>query len=184
MKEFSQHLDPVSLDALVALSGSKIQSLLSHDGGIDAGSALITVASISIPMGPDRFLVLENDWADTPQECINYFFLSARIATAPKNIFYNPRPGPGGTCYQSDHLSLHLGSAASVERIGILCATDRGSAESVSYDAGLLIARCDGLEVAIVRQQSIAAFLQIAHTKQDIARVTAGLEVRLTVDGP
>jgi hypothetical protein len=71
-----------------------------------------------------------------------------------------------------------------VERIDVLCATERGAAESVSYDAGLLMTRCDGLAVAIVRQQSIAAFLQIAHTKQDIARVAAGLDVRLTVGGP
>ncbi|WP_242102014.1 hypothetical protein [Lysobacter sp. M2-1] len=183
MREFRQHLDKASFDALNVLLGSKIQSLFSPDCDVDAGSALITVPSVSIPIGLERFVVLDNDWADTPEEWINYFFLSARIANTPKDIFYNPNPGPGGTNYKSDHLSLHLGPTASVETIDVLCAAETGSEESVSYDAGLLIARRDGLRVAIVRQQSIAAFLQFAHTEQDIAQVTAGLDVRCTVAG-
>jgi hypothetical protein len=43
MKEFRQHLDKASLDALGAHLGSKIQSFLISGGGIDARSAQITV---------------------------------------------------------------------------------------------------------------------------------------------
>lgn len=183
MKEFCQHMDEASIEALSVLLGSNIQSLFSPDCDIDVGSALITVPSVSIPIGPEKFIVLDSDWTDTPEEWINYFFLSARVASAPKDIFYDPNPGPGGANYKADHLSFHLGPTASVQSIEILCATETGLEESVSYDAGLLITRRDGLKFAIVRQQSITAFLQIAHTDQDIARVTTGLDVRRIVAG-
>ncbi|WP_185814677.1 hypothetical protein [Xanthomonas sp. SS] len=183
MKEFRQHMDEASIEALNVLLGSRIQSLISPDCDLDLGSTLITVASISIPIGPERFIVLENEWTDTPEEWINYFFLSARIATAPKDIFYDPNPGPGGAKYKADHLRFHLGPRENLERVDVLCATEAGSVESVSYDAGLIITMRDGLKFAIVRQQSIAALLQIAHTEQDIARATAGLDVRCTVAG-
>jgi hypothetical protein len=184
MREFNQHLDKASLDALNALLGSKIQSILSPDCDVDFGSAVITVSSISIPLGPERFFVLNNDWTDTPKEYIDYFFLSAHVATEPQGTFYNPKPGPGGFNYKPDHLSLHLGPSASVIRVDILSATQKGASESVSYDAGLLIERCDGRKIAIVRLQSITGYLQIAHTSQDIAQAIAGLAVRSSVAGP
>jgi hypothetical protein len=179
MKEFRQHLDEASVEALGALCGSRIQSILAPDCEIDARSALITVSSVSIPIGPARFIVLGNEWADTPQEWMHYFFLSVRIAPAPQCISYNPDPGPAGARYKCDHLCVHLGPMERVEKIEVLCATETGSKERVAYDAGLVLTRADSHQIAIVREQSIAARLQIAHTRREIARVTAGLNVRV-----
>ncbi len=181
MNDVHQHLDTASHEALLVLAGSTIQFVLSADCEMQAGSALITVQTLSIPIGSNGFCVIANDWEDTPEEWIDYYVLSARIATEPDRIHYTPNPGPGGAHYRADHLGLALGAAARVGSIDILMATENGAAESVTYDAGLLISRADGLRIAIVRQQSIAGFLQIAHTEADIARVTTDLEVRCSV---
>lgn len=181
MLDFQQHLSQESLDALSVLLDSRIQSVISHDCDIDAGSSILTVASLSIPIGKSRFVIIENDWADTPKNCIDYYFLSARTAPNPLNIHYEPESGPGGSNYKADHLSLHLGAQAQVTKIDVLFATEIGSEESVCYDAGLVLTREDGLRLAIVRQESISGFLHIAHTEPDIAALTASLEVRLSL---
>ena len=181
MQDYQQHLSQESLDALSALLDSKIQSVLSHDCDIDAGSSILTVVSLSIPIGKARFVIIENDWADTPKNYIDYYFLSARTAPDPLNIHYEPEPGPGGSNYKADHLSLHLGAQAQVTRVDVLSATEVGSEESAYYDAGLVITREDGLRLAIVRQESISGFLHIAHAEPDIAALTTGLKVRMSL---
>ena len=182
MQDYVQQLSAESLEALSALLDSRIQTVLSHDCDIDVGSSIITVGSLSIPIGKARFVIIENDWADTPENWIDYFFLSARTATEPLNIYYEPDPGPGGSNYKADHLSLHLGAQAQVTRIDVLSATEVGSEETVNYDAGLLITREDGTRLAIVRHESIAGFLDIAHTAGDITQLTTGLEVRMSLN--
>ncbi|HEU4951987.1 MAG TPA: hypothetical protein VFT46_08530 [Holophagaceae bacterium] len=183
MHDYRQHLSEESLEALSVLSESKIQSVLSHSCDIEAGSSILTVVSLSIPIGKRKFLIIENDWADTPRDWINYYFLSARIATSPANIWYESEPGRGGANYKGDHLTLHLGAQNQVARIDVLSAVEMGSRESVHYDAGLLITREDGLKLAIVRQESITGFLRIAYEARDITELTAGLIIRVSL-GP
>ncbi|MBT2867787.1 hypothetical protein JQK19_11095 [Chromobacterium violaceum] len=181
MQNYQQHLSQESLDALSTLLDSKIQSVISHFCDIDAGSSILTVTSLSIPIGKAKFIIIDNDWADTPKNYINYYFLSIRIAANPSNIHYEPEPAPGGANYKADHLSLHLGAQAQVKRIDVLSASEVGPEESVDYDAGLLITREDGLRLAIVRQESISGFLQIAHTETEITTLTTGLDMRLSL---
>lgn len=178
MKNYTQELSSESFDALRHLLASKIQNVLSPDCSIAAGSSIITVSSLSIPIGQGRFAIFENDWGDTPAEYIDYFCLSVRIDLAPLAIYFEPNPAPKGFNYKSDHLSLSLGTQTQVAKIEVLSAIEIGSEETVKYDAGLLITRNDGLRLAIVREKSIAGFLQIAHTDSDIAMLTTDLKIR------
>ncbi len=175
MQEFCERLDEESIDALSLLLGSKIQVLWSPSCEIEAGSSVITVESISIPVkrdiGQNGFVIVRNDWSDTPVKALDYYFLSVRVDSVPRLIAYSPR--------KLDHLSLHLGAEAQVTKIEILEDSETAEQESVRYDAGLVITRCDGLRFAIVRQNSILGWLQIAHTESEIAQLTADLTVRV-----
>jgi len=181
MQIYEEHLSQESIDALSVLLGSNIQAVLSHDCDADFGSAVLTVQSISIPIGRERFVIIENDWTDTPESAIDYYFLSVRIAESPDLIDYVPFPGPGGSNYKADHLRLRLGAESKVTKIEVLSASEADSEESVNYDAGLIITRNDGLKVAFIRQESIAGLIHIVHTETDIEKLTTNLEVRLSL---
>ena len=181
MDRFIRHLDEASLEAIDALRASNIQTLMSPDCDATAGSAVITVGAVSIPLQSGRFFILENDWADTPKEWIDYFMLTARTASEPHTVTFVPESGSGTAAYRADHMMLRLGASMGIERIDVFCAEEDGTNESVSYDAGIRVVRQDGTSFAIVREMSITGFLQIAHTEQDVAELTAGLHVRRTL---
>ncbi|MDP2305631.1 MAG: hypothetical protein Q8P18_06360 [Pseudomonadota bacterium] len=184
MKLFSQQLDEESERAFEALSRSEIHTVLSASCEIRAGGSVLTVGSISIQIEPERFVVIENDWSDTPIEGIDYYFLSARIASSPKGIYFNPNWRPGGVGYHADHMSLNLGPLSRVARVDILEYCDEGTDESVRHDAGLLITRADGLVLSITREETISGNLEIAHRPEEIARAVSGLTLRKSFGGP
>ena len=179
MEEAIQRIDRESEKALASLAGCKIQTLLSESADVAAGQSLIEVMSVSIQLAKKRFLVIESDWGDTPKEWLDYHCLSARIAGAPRGIRYNPKPPKNGAHYANDHLSLRLGAEASVATVEVLEAHAAGERESVTYDAGILITRTDGLKVAVIRADSILGALLIVHAPSEIKQATADLKVRL-----
>lgn len=182
MQQFTQHLSLESEEAFLALIGENIQSLFSPGCDLYAGDSKITVASISIPLGSTKFLIIENDWADTPKEYLDYYFLSARIADKPWNIFCQSFREKGGTNYKADHMTLHLGAQARVKRIDVYSTGDTGEQEVTAYDAGVLITREDGLRVAIVREESITGFLRIAHYEACISKLLSPLTLRKSLE--
>lgn len=178
MRVFSQRLDDASRQALQELVGAPIQFVLSPSCDVEAGHAVLQAMSVSIPLGPRRFAVIESDWADTPEEQLDYHCLAVRMEDAPRSIAYAPDPPKHGGNYRFDHLSLHLGAASRVRAIEVLQASAQGETESVVYDAGLRITRDDGLQLALVRLESILGALRIGHTPADVARLSEGLAVR------
>ncbi|MBU8976389.1 hypothetical protein JI752_009590 [Lysobacter sp. MMG2] len=183
MEEIVERLDQESEDAIALLPGCKMQSLLSESADIQAGQSLIQVLSVSIQLEKERFLVIESDWRDTPKEWLDYHCLSVRLAGAPRGIRYNPNPPKNAAPYTFDHLSVHLGAAVSVATVDVLEACVAGELESVTYDAGLLVTRTDGLKIGIIRADSIIGALLIAHTPRDIDELLAGLTVRVRYGG-
>jgi hypothetical protein len=184
MNEFHQYLDQESLDGLLDLLGSEIQTFLSPDGEIWLndydGHNDLHVSSVSIPIGRDRFVVMRADWIDTPVDAIDYCILSVRIASTPLGIWYNPVIEADGLNYnyKSDHLRLKLGAVGQVAKIYILGESGIGPEELVRYDTGLIIVRADGLRLALV-WKGFAHFLCVAYTQPDIERLTASLAIRL-----
>ncbi|WP_374539251.1 hypothetical protein [Chitinimonas taiwanensis] len=180
MNETSQRFDIESETALRMLASSEIQTLLSESCEIRIGESILEVMSISIPIGGGKFIVIESNWADTPNDWLDYHLLSVRVANAPRSIYYSDKPPKNGANYRLDHLSVHLGEVARVSSIQILEASDQSVSDSVVYDAGLLVTRVDGLRFAIVRTDSIIGALNIAHRPQDIEQITRGLAARAT----
>ncbi|TNJ32646.1 hypothetical protein [Arenimonas terrae] len=178
MDEKSQRFDEESERAIGQLVGSEIQTLLSESCDITVGDSVLEVMSVSIPIGARKFIVIESDWADTPKDWLDYHLLSVRVANAPRGIYYNHKPPKNTGNYRMDHLSVRLGAVARVASIEVLEASEQGVAESVVYDAGLVITRADGLKFAIVRADSILGALNIAHVPSDIGELTRGLVVR------
>ena len=178
MDDTSQRFDRESEKALELLVGAEIQTLLSESCEIAVGESVLEVMSVSIPIGARKFIVIESDWADTPKDWLDYHLLSVRQAKAPRGVYYNHKPPQNGGNYRCDHLSIRLGAVARVASVEVLEAFEQGTAESVVYDAGLLITRVDGLRFAIVRANSILGALNIAHAPSDIHELTQNLVVR------
>ena len=178
MRTLASQLDEESLQALSHLSTCRIQTLMSESCRVVAGSSLLEVISLSIPLEDHRFVVIESDWRDTPKERLDYHCLSVRLAEAPKGFFFDRAPAKNGAPYRFDHLNVALGAIDRVAAIEILEAVQVGDEESVTYDAGLLVTRRNGAKFALVRTDSILGSMRLAHTPDDVEAVVANLVVR------
>ena len=177
MNEIIRRLDRASSNALRSLLGFRIQTLLSDSADITFGSSAIEVMSVSVQLGLRNFLILQSAWGDTPKEWLNYHCLSARLSEAPRGITYKSNPQANETSYCRDHLEFHLGAAASIASIDVLEAREVGDMESVTYDAGVLITRVDGMRLCVVRAESNIGALRIVHDPRELEEVTDGLRV-------
>jgi len=181
MKIYSQSLDQESISSLEYFVSCDIQSLLFSSADMDYGSNLLQVTNISIPIGPKKYLIIDNDWCDTPKEYHDYYFLEVRISNEPNGIGFRDNGKKHYTLVNVPFL-LHLGPRKSVEKVTVLTYSHAGEEESVEYDAGLLIELSGGVKVAVVRVESISGFLYVAHTAPDIARLTRGLNQRSVIN--
>jgi hypothetical protein len=178
MDTFIKHLDQESLNALSLLAASEIQFIYSPDAEIYAGQSLLSVQSISIPVG-NSFIIIESDWLRTTDiDCLHHHDFWVRENSSPKGLFYNPIREPGGFNFKGDHVTLFLGARQKICKIDILTATESGANETAEYDAGLIIERADGLKIAIVRKESILGDMHIAHNSADVEKITSGLVIR------
>ncbi len=75
-------------------------------------------------------------------------------------------------------MTLHLGARRKVIKVDVLMAKEEDEGESSTYDAGLLLTREDGSMLAVVREESIAGWMHLAHTPDMIRQVSEGLVVR------
>ena len=178
MKTYSQQLSEQSVSAIEELVGSDIGSILSPWCDIAYNSSVLLVSHVSIAVEPRKFFILENDWCDTPSEYHDYYFLEARMNNQPLDIEVKDE-GYEHFTYKCNHMTLGLGGNSKVNKVSILQDKYTGLKESVLYDAGLIIEQDNGNKVAIVRQESISGFLEIAHSKCDVESLTKGLRTRL-----
>ncbi len=156
-----------------------MQFLYSPSADINYGSSLLTVQNVSIQIGPKKFVVIENDWADTPCEWHDYYFLKARICDRPKDIKVNEIENGENWTYVMDHLSFHIGRLEKVSSVMVFEDRYSGEKESVQYDAGLVIEFNNDKRLSIVREQSITGFLEIAYVPQEVQDSIAGLKQRV-----
>ena len=178
MKRFQQFINDETKAALEELSRSKIQSLMSPWSELEYGQSTLLVQNVSIRIAPKKFIIIENDWTDTPKEAHDYYFLEAKIENKPSRIKVKDEGNEHYT-YFGDHTTLRLGSLDAVKSVSILTDTYEGAAESVEYDAGVLIELESGKNFSIIRQQSISGFLEINHTNP--LEEISDLSVRLVI---
>ena len=170
MKTISAKIDRESETALKALVNNSTGLLFSPHADIHYGSSVIAVKHVSIPLDDDRFVVIECDWDETP-EGYDYYHLSARLADSPKDIENQRRAWK--------YLSLCFGAFQTAAAVEVLEAHFVFAEEAVRFDAGIRITLQDGIQIAIVCQESIAGLLEFAAMPEDNESLTDDLQTRL-----
>ncbi len=74
MKSYTQHLDDKSEEALENSLGKNI-GFLFPEVNLYTNSEGFSTSSVSISLDQKSYLIIDNDWADTPDEAIDYYFL-------------------------------------------------------------------------------------------------------------
>jgi len=179
MDKFEKKIDNESELAIKELAKASIQFIYSPSADVYFGSSIITVQNISIQIGRKKFVIIENDWDDTPEEWLDYYFLRARISDRPKDVTVKDSGYGLGLSYTMDHLSFNLNNLKRVSSISILEYNYVGEKEEIRYDAGLAISLEDGSRISIVREESITGFLQIALIPQDNNKLIEDLKTRI-----
>ena len=144
------------------------------------GSSYLLVYCVSLKIGKKEFLVITNDWADTPKEYHDYYFLKARIEDRPRDVAVFDSSDESEWTYKMDHFSMIFDAEKSVESVQILSDRCEGTEEIVEYDAGALINLQDDTKFLIVREESISGLLHLITDSAEIKDAISGLDVRLS----
>jgi|JI8StandDraft_2_1071088.scaffolds.fasta_scaffold118719_2 hypothetical protein len=174
MKSYVSEIDDASASALSAFVGQPLGRLCAPDGTVDLERGVLWSQQIVVYAFPEAKIILSADWDETEKEWIDLFPISARIESS--SHFYMPNGRRG--LHVPEKVKLDFRSGSRVARIDILSFGQVGDRERVTYDGGLLITREDGLRVAICRQGSISADVEIAWTNDGIAEIVAGSTCR------
>jgi len=94
MKSFTQHLDDKSEEALGNSLGKNI-GFLFPEVNLYTNSEGFSTTSVSISLDHKSYLIIDNDWADTPVEAIDYYFFGASLSDKPKDINVTEHSGKG-----------------------------------------------------------------------------------------
>lgn len=179
MKTYTQEIDSVSQLAFKKLAECCLQFLYSPSVDLRLGSSCLLVYCVSIQIGKKEFVVVTNEWADTPKEYHNYYFLKARIEDRPRDVaVYNSSDGSEWT-YKMDHFSMCIGAVTNVKSVEILSDKYEGTKEAVEYDAGVLVNLEDQKRILILREESISGLLNVVTDSEEIREIVSDLEVRL-----
>ena len=170
MKTTRARINHESAAALKALLNSTVGTLLSPHAEMRHGSSIIAVKHVSIPLAEDRFVIIECEWDETAAG-YDYYRLSARLTDRPKDIEHRRRAWK--------HFSLSLGASQTVATVEVLEEQLLIEEEALRFDAGVRITLQDGMQITIVRQESIAGLLEFAALPEDNAELASDLQTRL-----
>ena len=170
MKTARATMDRESATALKALLNSPVGTLLSPHAEMRHGSSVIAVKHVSIPLSENRFVVIACEWEETAAG-YDYYRLSARLANKPKGIEHRRRAW--------NHFSFSLGASQTVAAVEVLEEQRLIAEEALRFDAGIRITLQDGVQISIVRQESIAGLLEFAALPEDNAELASDLQTRL-----
>ena len=120
VKQYIQQLSEASCEALQLRVGQPIQSVMAPSADLRLGSSTVTTQSVSIRVGVREFLVIENDWADTPVEYHDYYFLEVSIADRPKDVTVYVQESAPCWSYVMDHFCLRLGGKSTIKCVDVL----------------------------------------------------------------
>ena len=119
-----------------------------------------SVATVSIPIDSQKYLVIKNAWAETPIELLDYYFLSAAISGVPDGIKVetNPEFPQFGPIIQHPFSSLNFSTKAKyIRRITVYEFLEEGEKdEKVQYDTAIVFEREDDSVVCFRVEQSPA----------------------------
>lgn len=180
---FEEKLDLKSNEALSYAINKSIQSIIAGNFEIDLRVSYITSSAISLNLTKHKYLIIRNDWADTPDEAIDYFLMSARIEETPADIKTKDNPkSKNSLTHYPNFSSFCLGARAKLKEISIYEAQETGDSEKVRFDSALLFIREDKVKFLIKNSPSIVGQLNIIYDNKQINEELSDLNLRLRID--
>jgi hypothetical protein len=173
---FTAQLSNEDIDSLRLLLGHGLWQIFS--GAIEVEGPVLTVWNLSILLERGRWIVVTNDWIETPVEFLDYFQLRVEVAETPRDIVVREN---GALVAPS---SILLRPPSPITRISILerMEGDEAGAERVVYDHGFILDRADGVRVCIAAARTIAAQLEVTTDPAAVHRIMEGCRLRTVVE--
>jgi hypothetical protein len=182
MDKIIQKLDSKSEASLKKSIGRSIQTIMSGNFEMDVNMKIIISTTISIGLSKNEYLIISNDWVDTPEEAIDYYFLDAKIEKVPADIKTKDDPNlKNSLIHYPNFSSISLGVSNELIEVNIYEKEHEGDEEVVLYDSGILFTRQDQLSFLIKNDDSITGYLKIIIDPEQIGKELSDLKLRLTI---
>ncbi len=179
MEIFTENIGKIGEKALRKSIGEYIQHIKSGGFEIRLENDFIQSSTISINLDCEKYLTISNDWADTPIEYTNYYFLKVRIEKKPVNIRTEYDEEWGWDVITSPHSSISFGASSLVSEILVFEKNFIGESETVNFDSAILFKREDGIKFLIKTVDDISGELKIVLEEKHIEKELEGLTERL-----
>lgn len=176
MKIFTQQIDEKSEKALETCLGKNV-GFIFPEVNLYTYSEGFTTSSVSVSLDHKCYLIIENDWADTPDEAIDYYFLSATLSDKPKNIKVTEHTGKGWLHHNLS--SLNTGDYNIVSKVTIYEYSEVCELESVRYDAAILFEFENEIQMLLSREESISGFIEVNYKQEVIKEILNTMKPRI-----
>lgn len=174
--EYVHLISDSGLDALRSVIGQEVYMLYTRAITVDRDH--VTAPDFSLGLGQSSFCVIENDWADTPQTALDYYFLDATIRDWPKGVGRAKERNWMDALAHPSVVVLKT-PAAAVVSVVVLEHRDSFDEESVHYDHGLVFTRSDGYRFALSAEHSIMGQLEFTDDAAEIDQLLAEYSERV-----
>ena len=135
----------------------------------------------SLSLSEDGYCVIESDWADTPQDWIDYHMIEVSNRDWPKRIARSrSKDGRAALGFPS---SIRLRPTVSpFVKILILDRREQGESDSVHYDHALVFVQESGYRFALSAHESIAGGLEFTDSIQEIDTLLSETSERICLE--
>ena len=178
MNLFQEQNSEENLQQLTGVIGRTIQQLFLPEISIDVSQKSIQFSSCSIPI-EGTYLIIQNDWNDTPKEYLDYYHLKIFVSTAPKDLKIEKKKGMKAFSYPTSTISL--GVASPISKIEIYQYEEDGDDESVLYDRAIIVSRDDDLQILFTVDDTIAGQVEFSSDDNLISEVRNKLSLRVLI---
>lgn len=182
MEEFIRVLDDAALEALQMLLGTPANQLFTAGLDMERGRAVAPSFSLGLP--DRRFVIIESDWCETPQDGIDYHIMKVSVAETPKDV----RVGPDENGYrviQRPHSTVRLHpEGAALVKISVHTRDEATECERVRYDAVMIFEYEGGWRFALSTNESIAGGLRYTDSSDDLKEMQMECPERVAVGTP
>ena len=163
VKIFTQYMSDLALTSLHDCIGIPIKGIYCPGATIAIGTKMAQFKSASIPLGHRRYLVISNDWADTPIEAIDYYFLDAVITDRPKGINVSDSKSGRLLGWEHHHPLCHFlfGQESRIFRIEVFYSVNPAEEEQAEFDSAIRFSLESGFEFCFSPSESISGEIEI-----------------------
>ncbi|HCA59043.1 MAG TPA: hypothetical protein DEP46_13805 [Blastocatellia bacterium] len=174
MSHYFRQLSEESETALRTALGKNV-GLLFPEAWLDVTREGAVVSSVSISLGHRSYLIIENEWADTPIGFMDYYSFSASLSDRPKDIRVTEDTGPG---WLHHHVStIHTWSPTIIDKITVYETSDSFEEEAIRYDSAILFDYEAG-QILLTPDRSITGYIAINYKPNVIIEIIATMKYR------